>query len=140
MFLTSRLDGDEDNEFRIYIIDTFVFYTPFHCYGKVPRSHALQPQQHFPARCLQNTSVFSIFFAKSHVFMKPRFFHHCRYQILASRSWLPDPGFQILASRSRLPDLSYQILATRCCQRCFSSSRNKCLVWVSLALGSFIIN
>ena len=34
------------------------------------------------------------------------------YQILPTRSWLPDRGYQILATSSWLPDLSYQILAT----------------------------
>jgi hypothetical protein len=38
---------------------------------------------------------------------------HLGYQILDTRSLLSDPGYQIQASRSRLPDPSYQVLDTR---------------------------
>ena len=35
------------------------------------------------------------------------------YNILATRSWLPDPVYQILATRSWLPDSGFLILVTK---------------------------
>ena len=124
----SRLGADENDEFRTGIINIDVFETYFYSDVKVPRPRALQPQQHFPAPCLQNQcethclfcksnfSLFFIIFAIRSWLPDPCFQHpgyqHLGYQILATRSWLPDPGFQILATRSWLPDLGSQILAT----------------------------
>ena len=59
--------------------------------------------------------------------------------IVATASWLPDPGWQILASSSWRPNAGCTILATKCWQRCFPSSRNSFLVW-GLALGSFLFD
>ena len=89
---SARFGGDESDEFRTRITDID---------GMDARSCALQPKQHFPARCLQNRSG-------THYL-----FHHFRYQILPSRFQLPDPGFQILATRFWLLAPGYQILAPR---------------------------
>ena len=77
-------------------------------YGKVPRPRALQPVQYIQASCLQNECE-SFFCPKCNSLCFPSFSRpHLGFQILASRSWLPDPGCHILATRSLLPD---QILA-----------------------------
>ena len=124
-----HVGNHQNNQFRKNIIDIDVFEPPLNRYGKVGRSCVLQPQQHFRARCLQNTckTQFVIRFSyESKSFFTTiatrSWLSDPGYQILASRSWLqilairswpPDPGYQILATRSWLPDLSFQILATR---------------------------
>ena len=45
MFLTARLGGHENNEFRIRVIDIDGFEAPLNRYGEVPLPRALQPQQ-----------------------------------------------------------------------------------------------
>ena len=47
-----RLGVDEQNEFRISIIDIDVFEPARNRHGKVAHTRALEPQQHFPAQCL----------------------------------------------------------------------------------------
>ena len=112
----ARPSNHEDNEFRIDVIvkDIDGFEPPYYCTGKVGRPRAVQPQQHFPARCLQNYCE-THFFYKSNSSYKTHSFSSFSppdpgYQMLASRSWLPDLG---LASRCWLPDSGHQILATR---------------------------
>ena len=71
------------------------------------------------ARCLQTlcnifTRLRKLFrFSKFSLFIyKPMFFHHLRYHILASTSWLPNPSFNILATTSWPPDSGVHILAS----------------------------
>ena len=48
------LHARENNELISSIVDIDIFERPFYRDGKVARPRALQPQQHFAARCLQN--------------------------------------------------------------------------------------
>ena len=98
---------------RFIHIDTF--YPPYYCSGKVPPPRALQPQQHFRTRCLQNVRQTHSFSPKSHFSYKNQCFFiifatDLVSQILATKSWLQQPGHQILGSTSWLPHQGYQIL------------------------------
>ena len=60
------INVDEKMIVAVVFIDTFD--PPHYCSGKVPQTRALQPQQHFRARCLQNHCE-NHFFPKSHFFI-----------------------------------------------------------------------
>ena len=110
-----RLAIGENNEFRIWIVDVNVSDPPFYFDGKVAQSRALQSQQHFPARSLQNQCEIDLFILVEKLTfliqtMRISFLFTTRSWL--PRSWLPDPGFQILAARSWLADPGHQILAT----------------------------
>ena len=112
----------KNNSRRRFINIGGAFYTLYYCSAEVGRSHALLPQQHFQARCLQNDCENHSFSPKSYfsyknlcffiIFATRSWLPNPGYQILAFTSWLPDPGFHILASTSWLPDIGYDILAT----------------------------
>ena len=103
----------ERNEFRIDIVDIDVFETPFLSRREVRSTRRVAATVTFPSPtstkpmrnfiCLQNLT-FPVTTNRSQNF---------RYQILASRSCLPDPGFQILATRSWVPSHGFHILAAR---------------------------
>ena len=93
------IPGKNDSRRRFINIDAID--PTYYCSGGVGRSRALLPQQHFRARCLQNGCENHYFSSQIIIFkLNSILFHNFRYQILASRSWLSNPGFQILAATS----------------------------------------
>ena len=78
----ARLGVGENNEFRRRIINIDVFEPPVNRYGKVARPRALQPQQHFPAWCLQKQ-------CETHYFPNLTYKNKC-----FSSCFVPDIGFQ----------------------------------------------
>ena len=131
--LKAPLRLSPERPFRSGFINNDVFYPPLNRSWKAGWPSALQPQHFFPARCsytinaklivifdkmfllLGNQCFFSNFATKSrqpvpgYQILGSISWH----QILATRSWLPDPGYQILSNRSWLPGPVYRILATR---------------------------
>ena len=91
MFLTARLGGHENNEFRIGFIHIAIFDLPYYCsHSNIFESDVYKTNVKLII-CVQNLQFRDQILASKN---------------LATRSWLPDPGYHILITRSWLPDPS----------------------------------